>query len=77
MQAVLILAHKDIEAAKRLTKILNKTFNLYVHFDTKNILSEDDILWFKNKNIEVFQNISVNWGGRTIMEYGSHSITDA
>ena len=38
MQAILILAHKNIEQVTKLATILNNNFEVYIHFDkTMNI----------------------------------------
>ena len=42
MQAILIMAHRDMEQIIELTEILRKKFEVYIHFDTKmNVLSEE------------------------------------
>ena len=35
MQAILIMAHRDMEQIIELTEILRKKFEVYIHFDTK------------------------------------------
>ena len=42
MQAILIMAHRDMEQIIELTEILRKKFEVYIHFDTKmNVSSEE------------------------------------
>ena len=43
MQAILILAHKNIDQVTKLATILNNNFEVYIHFDKKMILS---FKWF-------------------------------
>lgn len=42
MQAILIMAHRDMEQIIELTELLRKKFEVYIHFDTKmNVSSEE------------------------------------
>ena len=63
MQAILILAHRDLEQIYEITKILNNNFEIYIHFDTKMKVSEQAKREFEKKGIHVYQKIEVNWGG--------------
>ena len=47
-QAILILAHKDVDYIYYLSMLLKQKFNVYVHFDTKFNLSQES----KNKFIQ-------------------------
>ena len=43
MQAVLILAHKNIDQVIKLSQQLMPAFNVYIHFDTKTDLSSEQV----------------------------------
>ena len=69
MQAILILAHKNIRQIIDLSVILNKKFLLFIHFDRKyKIPNEDKKKLEKIKNVYVYNEIEVNWGGFSIVE---------
>lgn len=63
MQAILILAHRDLEQIYEIAKILNNNFEIYIHFDTKMKVSEQAKREFEKKGIHIYQKIEVNWGG--------------
>ena len=42
MQAILILAHRDTEQVLRLADKLRQSFEIYIHFDTKLKLSNQE-----------------------------------
>ena len=42
MQAILILAHRDTEQVLRLADKLRQSFEMYIHFDTKLKLSNQE-----------------------------------
>ena len=42
MQAILILAHKDVKSVIELSRKLQTCFEIYIHFDTKLSLSSED-----------------------------------
>lgn len=62
MQAVLIIAHKDISQIKNLVDILKKKFDIYIHFDKKMNVLEKDKEELQKEGIHIYQEISVNWG---------------
>ena len=66
MQAIMIVAHKNPDQVLELCKLLKKTFNVYVHFDSKCHLSDDNIEKFKNAGINIYSHYSVNWGSYNI-----------
>lgn len=63
MQAVLILAHRDFDEVLNLSKLLQKRFQVYIHFDTKMELTEQNQQALENHSIKYVQEIEVNWGG--------------
>lgn len=63
MQAVLILAHKDISQVKRLAYKLKRKFDVYIHLDKKMSLLSNDKDEMEDKGIHIYQKINVNWGG--------------
>ena len=63
MQAILILAHRDTEQVLRLADKLRQSFEIYIHFDTKLKLSNQEKEALKEKNIHWYQCVEVNWGG--------------
>lgn len=69
-QAILILAHKDYAQVKSLVKYLNHDFNVYVHFDTKMILTAE-------QQAEFNQLANVNWISQYNCKWGAYSIVQA
>ncbi len=69
-QAILILAHKDYAQVKSLVKYLNNDFNVYVHFDTKMILTAE-------QQAEFNQLANVNWISQYNCKWGAYSIVKA
>lgn len=67
MQAVLIIAHSDVEQVSRLANLLTSYFEVYIHFDKKLLLTrvQTDRL-DTNKHIHYFSKINVHWGGWSI-----------
>ncbi|MBP2058099.1 hypothetical protein J2Z60_001276 [Lactobacillus colini] len=66
MQAILILAHKDIEQVTKLATVLNDNFEIYIHFDKKlNIPKSYKQILNKNR-IHYISKIYVNWGSWSI-----------
>lgn len=68
MQAVLIIAHKDVMSVIEFALTLKKRFLIYIHFDRKCFIREEEKLLMKNCNIYYFQEISVNWGAWSVAE---------
>lgn len=69
MQAILMLAHKNIKQIIELTAILNRRFIVYIHLDKKCKLSQSDRLVIeKMKNVYLYNCFNVNWGAFSICE---------
>lgn len=66
MQAVLIIAHRDIEQVQNLALFLNKQFNVYIHFDTKMSVSKETLEFFKCQGIHCISKVNVHWGSWSI-----------
>lgn len=66
MQAVLIIAHKDIDQVIELSKKLIPTFKVIIHFDRKTLVSETQKQQLAKIGADYFSKISVNWGSWTI-----------
>ncbi len=54
MQAILILAHKNIQQVVELSRKLNSNFNVYIHFDKKMSLDNDYLKVLENENIKIY-----------------------
>lgn len=67
MQAVLILAHKNIDQVIELSQRLSSCFNVYIHFDKKVSLSEKQELSLKKLNVNFFSKYDVKWGSYSIV----------
>lgn len=69
MQAILILAHKNIEQIIQLTNLLSKQFEVYVHIDKKCPM---DLFFIQklsgNPHVHIFKKFDVHWGGFSIAE---------
>ena len=69
MQAVLVLAHKNIKQVIELTNILSNNFEVYIHIDKKCHVDSNLMDELKNNlHAHVFQEIDVHWGGFSIAE---------
>lgn len=68
MQAVLIIAHRDFEQVYRLAKKLLPTFNVYIHFDKKMPLTNEQAKLLAASKIEWISEVDVNWGSWSIGE---------
>ncbi|KRM86468.1 beta-1,6-N-acetylglucosaminyltransferase [Liquorilactobacillus vini] len=68
MQAVLILAHKDVNQIIRLTQKLHSFFNVYIHFDKKYKILNSDQDKLKHLGATVISEVEVNWGSWSIGE---------
>lgn len=64
MQAVLILAHKNIQQIIQLANLLSRKFEVYIHLDKKCPV-ESGLMHELESNIHAhfFQKIDVHWGG--------------
>lgn len=68
MQAVLILAHNNPMYVLKLGKKLSEKFEVYVHFDLKYRLSQEERELFMNENIHCYSVIDVKWGSWSIVQ---------
>lgn len=67
MQAILILAHKNIDQIVQLTDKLNDTFEVYIHIDLKTLLSDSDKEKLNSRShTHWYQKYEVNWGAWSI-----------
>lgn len=67
MQAVLILAHKNVKQVYELSKLLNEQFYVYIHFDAKYEIPQSFIEMLSQlRNVFVIKRINVNWGGYSV-----------
>ena len=67
MQAVLILAHKNIDQVIELSQRLSSNFNVYIHFDRKISLSKKQELELNQLNVKFFSKYDVKWGSYSIV----------
>lgn len=74
-QAVLIIAHNNLEILRKNILLLNsEKIDIFIHIDKKSSITESDI--FDNlfvdenkiSNVFVFKKISINWGGYSQIE---------
>lgn len=68
MQAILILAHTAPDHIIRLSKLLQKRFEIYVHFDKKTVITAEQSENMRNFNIHCYQEVFVNWGSCSIAD---------
>ncbi|MGX5376834.1 beta-1,6-N-acetylglucosaminyltransferase [Ligilactobacillus sp. LYQ135] len=68
MQAVLILAHKNFDHVAALSKMLQRKFEIYIHFDKKMKLNTSQTKWLDQNKINYIQEIDVHWGSWSIGE---------
>lgn len=67
MQAVLIIAHRDVDQVIQLANILAPRFEVYIHFDKKLSLTNQQTSELKsNRHVHHFSKIDVHWGGWSI-----------
>ncbi|MFQ9706988.1 MAG: beta-1,6-N-acetylglucosaminyltransferase [Limosilactobacillus pontis] len=67
MQAVLILAHKNINQVIELVERLSMTFEIYIHFDRKVTLNEDQKNSLDKAKVNYFSKYDVKWGSYSIV----------
>lgn len=67
MQAVLILAHKNIDQVIELVERLSQTFEIYIHFDKKVTLTDDQKAFLNNSKSHYFSKYDVKWGSYSIV----------
>lgn len=63
MQAICILAHRDIAQVIHLARFLRSSFEVYIHFDTKCSLSAEDKRTLDEIGTHWIQEVDVRWGG--------------
>ena len=68
MQAVLVIAHKNIEHVIELSQLLRKQFEVYIHIDKKCNVSGLQMNELFNIGAHVYQSVDVRWGGWSIAE---------
>lgn len=66
MQALLILAHTAPDHVIRLSKLMKKRFEVYIHYDKKAPLTSEKIREMEECGIHCFQAVSVNWSGWSV-----------
>ena len=67
-QAILILAHKDFQQILRLSKRLITHFEIYIHFDAKFELTQEQKDTLLNTGIHFIQQYSVHWGAWSVCQ---------
>lgn len=68
MQAIIVLAHKDIGQVIELAKLLRNKFELYIHFDEKVKLTNEQKGELKDLGIHYYSFVKVNWGAWSIVQ---------
>lgn len=66
MQAVLIIAHKDVDQVIELSKKLIPAFKVIIHFDKKTTVTKQQKEKLQKLGVQFFSKISVHWGGWSI-----------
>lgn len=66
MQAILILAHKNLQQVIQLSGLLRSTFEVYVHIDKKSNVTTEQLASFNRLGVHIYQKIDVKWGGWSI-----------
>lgn len=67
MQAVLILAHKNLEQVVELCKRLTPYFNIYIHIDRKTSVNSDVLNELDSMHVHYFSKYNVKWGSYNIV----------
>lgn len=67
-QAVLILAHKNFDQLQKLIDRLNDTFELYIHFDKKMPLSDQQKTLLEANGVHYCSVYEVKWGSYRIVQ---------
>ena len=78
MQAVLIIAHKDVDQVIALSKKLSGKFKVIIHFDKKTSVSQLQRKMLNNLDVDYFSKVNVNWGswsiGQVAVELMNHAM---
>lgn len=67
MQAVLILAHKNIDQVIELSNRLSSSFEIYIHFDRKVTLTNTQKKALDKLHVNYFSKYDVKWGSYSIV----------
>ena len=67
MQAILVIAHKNIEQVTELSKLLKENLK-FIFIDKKCIVPEPQMRMLLNTGAHVFQKVDVRWGGWGVAE---------
>lgn len=68
MQAILILAHKNVNQVIKLSQQLTPTFNIYIHFDTKTSITNEQRNTLNDMtNVQYISKYNVKWGSYSIV----------
>lgn len=68
MQAVLVLAHKNIDQVIELSALLRKRFEVYIHFDKRAYLTEDQQIRLADLGVHWISTQDVHWGAWSIVQ---------
>ena len=68
MQAVLILAHKNIDQVIELSRILKDKFEIYIHIDKKTKITERQKKLLDTLKINYISTQNVHWGAWSIVQ---------
>lgn len=63
MQAILVIAHKNIDQVTELSKLLRRKFEVYVHVDKKCMVPEPQMNALLSTGAYVLKKVDVRWGG--------------
>lgn len=68
-QAILIIAHKNIDQLNKFINCFDENFNIYIHLDKKSFSPKENLhRLFPQKNVKtVYAKYIVNWGGYNIL----------
>lgn len=77
MQAVLIIAHRDLQQVVSLAELMHQKFEVYIHFDKKMTLPDDTQEKLSAEGIHYYQQIDVHWGGWSIGQVAVNLMKEA
>lgn len=66
MQAVLVLAHKNVDQVIALSNLLKKRFIVFVHFDARLSLTSKDKEKLQKNEVNYISEVEVHWGSWSI-----------
>lgn len=70
MQAILIMAHREMEQIIELTGILRKKFEVYIHFDTKmNVSSKEKAICSRWERMSIKWSMSIGADGGSLKQH--------